>query len=501
MNIRNFILLLLLSLLFISATTDNKPSLFIIGDSTVKNGSGKGDGGLWGWGDPIIQYFDTTKIHVENHARGGTSSRTYRSLGLWQPVLNKIKKGDYVLMQFGHNDGSPVNDTLRARGTIPGIGEDIQEIDNMLTGKHETVHTYGWYMTQFIKEVTAKGGIPVIISPIPRNKWENGKVPRNDQSYGLWSKQVAQKQGIGFIDLNDKLAVAMEKLGEENVTGSLFFKKDHTHTSAKGSILAASLVAEGLNELKKCNLKSYLLNDPVIIFPVKKNIFIIGDSTVANGDSLGLAVGWGKYLAEFMDTTRVNVINKARGGRSSRTYLYEGLWEEVRQLLKPGDFVLIQFGHNDGGYIDKPKFRGSIKGTGNESVNIIRPDSTEEKVYTYGWYIRKYVSDSKDKGAIPIVCSQVTRNKWHDGRVERVKYDYGLWAKQAAKESGAWFVDLNNIIADNFEAMGADSVKIYFPKDHTHTNDDGAKMNAAALAGAIKVYKGCPLRGYVSDIK
>ena len=206
--------------------TSQKPTLYIIGDSTVKNGRGDGAGGLWGWGDPIVQYFDTSKINVENHALGGTSSRTYRTKGLWEKVRQKIKPGDFVLMQFGHNDSGALNDTLRARGTIQGIGDESEEIDNMLTGGHEIVHTYGWYMRQYIQDVKDKGAIPVIIAPIPRNDWEEGKVLRNDESYGKWAQEVAEMEQINFINLNEKMASAMENLGEENVTGTYFFKRD-----------------------------------------------------------------------------------------------------------------------------------------------------------------------------------------------------------------------------------------------------------------------------------
>lgn len=364
-----------------------KPTVWIIGDSTVKNGQGDGAGGLWGWGDFIGQYFDTTQVLVENHALGGTSSRTFRTLGKWEPVFEKLKPGDFLLMQFGHNDAGNLNDNSRARGTIKGIGEESEEIDNMLTKKHEVVHSYGWYMRQYIQEAKVKGVIPIIMSPIPRNDWKDGKVPRNNtDSYGFWAKQVAKSENIQFIDLNEKLASAMEKLGEQNVTGTYFYQRDHTHTSAKGAALSASLVVEGLKESNQNALKKFLLENPVIKLPAKKNVFIIGDSTVANGD--GKIVGWGKMIPAFFDTMRVNIYNKARGGRSSRSFDYEGLWKEVEEQLKPGDFVIMQFGHNDGGNIDKEKFRGSLKGAGDAMQEITRPDGTKETVHTYGWYIK-----------------------------------------------------------------------------------------------------------------
>ena len=121
------------SIFQINVQAKQKPTVFIIGDSTVKNGQGNGAGGLWGWGDPISQYFDTTRISIENHALGGTSSRTFQTKGLWKSALDQVKKGDFVLMQFGHNDGSAINDDSRARGTIKGVGRETEEIDNILT--------------------------------------------------------------------------------------------------------------------------------------------------------------------------------------------------------------------------------------------------------------------------------------------------------------------------------------------------------------------------------
>ena len=117
------------------------PSLFLIGDSTVRNGSGNGAGGQWGWGDFLAPFFQTNRLNVVNEALGGTSSRTYYR-DRWPGVLAMMKPGDFVIMQFGHNDSSPPSDTSRARGTIKGVGDETQEIDNPLTHRHEVVHSF-----------------------------------------------------------------------------------------------------------------------------------------------------------------------------------------------------------------------------------------------------------------------------------------------------------------------------------------------------------------------
>jgi lysophospholipase L1-like esterase len=117
------------------------PTLFLIGDSTVRNGQGNGANGQWGWGEPLVNDFNLKKINVVNRALGGRSSRTYLTQGHWGLVKNMPKRGDFVMMQFGHNDGGPLDDTARARGTLPGIGDETREIDNPITKQREIVHT------------------------------------------------------------------------------------------------------------------------------------------------------------------------------------------------------------------------------------------------------------------------------------------------------------------------------------------------------------------------
>ncbi|PKD17747.1 rhamnogalacturonan acetylesterase [Salegentibacter salinarum] len=472
-----------------------KPTVYLVGDSTVKNGQGDGAGGLWGWGDYIGQFLDTSEIEVENHALGGTSSRTFQRQGLWKPVKDSLKKGDYVLIQFGHNDAGPINDDFRARGTIKGIGDESEEIDNMLTGEHEIVHSYGWYIRKLITDAKEEGAIPIIMSPIPRNNWKNGKVPRNNDSYGGWAKQVAKEENVTFIDLNEKMAMAIEKEGEDQVTGKYFYRRDHTHTSARGALLAASIVVEGIKASEN-KLRDYMLENPEVELPSKKNVFLIGDSTVANNNDEE-AVGWGVPIEQYFDTTRVNVINKARGGRSSRTFRNEGLWDAIKDSIKEGDFVLMQFGHNDGGDVTKLKHRASLKGMSDSIQEVAKPDGSKEEVHTYGWYMKKYISEAKEKGARPIVFSHIPRNKWANGNVERANDSYGKWAREAAEQENALFIDLNDSIAKKYEEIGPEEVSSFFPKDHTHTNMEGAELNAFIIAKNLKQAKETGIRDYI----
>ncbi len=232
------------------------PTLFIIGDSTVKNGSGVGGGGLWGWGEPIVDLLDTTRLTVQNKARGGRSSRTYLTEGLWAQVLADLRPGDFVLMQFGHNDGGPL-DTGRARASLRSIGDETKVVTMEATGKPETVHTYGWYLHQYIADTVAKGATPIILSPIPRNGWKDGKINRSTD-YGPWAAQVAKADGVAFVDLNGIIADRYDPIGADKVGADFFTPTDHTHTSLAGAKFNATAVVDGLRGLKECALCGYL---------------------------------------------------------------------------------------------------------------------------------------------------------------------------------------------------------------------------------------------------
>lgn len=238
----------------------SKPTLYLIGDSTVKNGrddgQNKGADGLWGWGHYLGEYF---KIPVVNDALGGTSSRTFmNNPKLWQTTLAKIKPGDFLMMQFGHNDSSPLNDSTRARGTIKGNGEESEAIHNILTKQDEVVHTYGWYIRKFINEAKAKGATVIVCSPIPRNSWSaDGKVHRSDDSYALWAQQAAEQAGASFLPLNKIISDDYDKEGADKVK-AVYFHTDVTHTIEAGAKFNATAVVQGVKALKDSRLKDYL---------------------------------------------------------------------------------------------------------------------------------------------------------------------------------------------------------------------------------------------------
>jgi lysophospholipase L1-like esterase len=495
------------------------PSIILIGDSTVRNGrddgQGKGPAGQWGWGNPIAASFDAARVNVVNRAVGGLSSRTYVSSGHWERTLALVKPGDVVIMQFGHNDASAVNDTSRARGTLRGVGNETEEIDNLLTRKHEVVHTYGWYLRKFIADTRAKGATPIVCSLIPRKSWdEQGKVRRNKDDYAGWAAQVAHEEHAGFIDLNEMVARRYDELGRDEVMKlfPLTTPDEHVHTNWAGAALNAHMVVAGLKALGDARIASFLkpaeddrpvvdarsVRDEQPLNPALPTLFLVGDSTVRSGGQNG-AIGWGERIAPYFDAGKINVVNSAIGGRSSRTYFTEGRWDRVAAQLKRGDFVIIQFGHNDGGRIGDPamKNRASAPGVGPETVEDTRADGGKEQVHTFGWYMARYVADAKAKGATVILASPIPhRDKWQDGRDFAT---FAEWDKQVAASFGASFIDLTMLVSDGYRQLGADKVNTFFSDARTHTNALGADFNAARVVAGLRALPGNPLGAYFTS--
>jgi rhamnogalacturonan acetylesterase len=230
--------------------------------------------------------------------------------------------------------------------------------------------------------------------------------------------------------------------------------------------------------------------------PKLPTLFVVGDSTANNNANGGK--GWGDPFAAFFDASKLNVLNRARAGRSSRTFLTEGLWDKVLQDLKAGDYVLIQFGHNDGGPLDTGRARGSLPGLGEETKAVTNPDGSQEVVHTFGWYNRKFIADVKAKGATPIILSLTVRNIWKEGQVERGSGSFRQWAEELARAEGVRFVDVTTLVADKYQALGEEKVKPLFGPDHTHTSPAGAEFNAESVVAGLKGLKGDPFKKYFS---
>ena len=487
-----------------------RPTIFIAGDSTAAKGKGEQQ---QGWAVPLADYFDLTKVNIVNAARGGRSSRTFVTEGLWDAMLARVKAGDVVLIQFGINDSGAVNDASRARGSIPGLGEETQVIENQVTKKREVVHTYGWYMRKLVADTKAKGATPVVLGLTIRDEWRNGKIERSYGRYSQWAADVARAAGVPFLDVSDLVADQLEAMGPEKVKG--LYLQDTTHFDLVGADLHAATVVSALKGLNPNPVRELLsikglavkadftqrLNLPRPANPALPTLFLIGDSTVRNGFGDGKdrgEWGWGDFLASKFDTNKINIVNQAVGGLSSRTYLTMGHWDRVLAMMQKGDFVMMQFGHNDSGAVnDTSRARASIPGTGEETQEIDNLlTRRHEIVHTYGWYLRKFMSDAQAKGATPLVCSLIPRQTWRDGKIVRAKDGFAGWAGEAARTAGVSFVDINEIIAGHYDRLGQTKVATLFVEG-PHTNAEGAELNAQCVVEGLKALSADPLAPYL----
>ena len=494
-----------------STRKGSQPVLFLVGNSTMRNGTlGNGNNGQWGWGYYFPKYFNAEKIAVENQALGGMSTRTFYT-DLWPAVREALKPGDWVIVSIGHNDNGEFFDKKRARAVIPGIDPDTCYVGfNQRTQKQDTVYSYGTYLRKYIKEIRAKGANPILMSLTPRNAYDdNGKIVRKPQTE--WARAIANEMDVPFVDLNEISGKKLDSFSHWKV--DYHFLGDKIHTSKFGAELNAESAAMGIFESNNPQLKT-LKKMMAMDIPWKyittnglPRVFFTGDSTVKNADKDDDGMwGWASQASTVFDETKITLINAARAGRSTRTFIKEGLWDRVYKSLQPGDFVTIEFGHNDICPITDAKGRGVIA-SAKDTLHVYKMDNgSYEVVYSFGWYLKKMIDDCREKGATPILVSLTPRNEWPNGKIERRDGSYGKWYREVVEETGVEFVDLHNISADFLDKkfakkrLSKDKEKAkaqvaqikekagakYFKKDHTHTSKLGAQMNAQSFAKGLR---------------
>lgn len=169
------------------------------------------------------------------------------------------------------------------------------------------------------------------------------------------------------------------------------------------------------------------------------NIWMIGDSTMANKKpEAAPETGWGMVMHEFVKNG-ATVHNHALNGRSSKSFLDEGRWKEVYDSIQPGDFVIIQFGHND----EKPN-----------------PKLHTDPFTTYKELIKKYIDETRSKGATPIVCSSIVRRHFDgNGNLKETHGDYIKAAKEIAVETNTQFVDMEALTRKFVSKLGPENSK------------------------------------------
>jgi lysophospholipase L1-like esterase len=245
-----------------SSTSREPARLFIAGDSTAAAYTST-DKNQQGWGARLQPFFDESKLVVVNAARGGRSSRTFITEGHWDAMLAQVRAGDFVIIQFGHNDAGALNQEppgstrpLRARGTIPGIGAESEEIDNVVTGKHETVYTFGWYLRKMIADTRSRGATPILMTLTRTNNWKDGRIECPTDTYRRWDWQTARHENVPLVDLTRITADRYQREGRAAVTAQ--FIGDTVHTNVAGADMNAADAVSGLRALHDLPLRRML---------------------------------------------------------------------------------------------------------------------------------------------------------------------------------------------------------------------------------------------------
>ena len=190
--------------------------------------------------------------------------------------------------------------------------------------------------------------------------------------------------------------------------------------------------------------------------------------------------GWGEGLKSFVRES-AKIHNHAASGRSTLSFINEGRWQVVLDSLKKGDFLIIQFGHND----EKPDSTLHTKPYGSFKDNL-----------------KKFVEEARSKGARPIICSSVVRRHFtDDGELEDTHGDYIPATKEAASETNTPYVDMEALTADLVKRMGTEYSKAIYnftkrKQDSTHPNQRGAKVNAYLFAKEVTAQK-LPIARYL----
>ena len=230
-------------------------------------------------------------------------------------------------------------------------------------------------------------------------------------------------------------------------------------------------------------------------------LFIVGDSTVHN-TAPGL-VGWGDVIGNRFDATKISVQNFAKPGRSTRTFISQGWWSEILASARAGDFVIIQMGHNDSSSVnDTNRSRGTLSGIGNASTNFINGLTHQsETVYTYGWYLRKYIAEARDRGMTPVLCTSVSRLPQPGKVLDTTRY--AAWAREVATAENVPLVDLNRRALDRWSGKTREEIfKSFFAmSDSTHFNQAGAELNAACVVEGIQALTNCALKEFLLPVR
>lgn len=426
----------------------------LVGDSTQTDTAGYGRGFCANL---------TAQVDCVNMAKGGASTKTYREQGLWQRAL--ATRPDYMLIQFGHND-EPSAEHLERETTLAQYEQNLKD---------------------FVTQARAAGIKPVLVTPLSRRYFgSDGKVHSDLLTHAAIMTRVADEMHVPLIDLQADSIAYLDRIGEAQATKLGITKKDSqgntvpdkTHLNWRGSYIFGRIVAVDLGKAVPA-LARYVKPVPATLPSEGElamrvfegalfKIVLVGDSTVATGG------GWGPGFCATL-TANVTCVDLAANGRSSKSYIDEGLWKKA--LAEKGQYYLFQFGHND---------------QKSDPARHTDPDTT------YADNLRRFVRDTRAIGAIPILVTPLSRRNYKDGQlVVDPLQEYAAAMRRVAAQEKVTLIDLYAMStkllrgmtqqqADSFDAQAhpdaaAENGSAAKP-DRTHLNEKGKGLFGRMVA-------------------
>jgi len=429
----------------------------LVGDSTQTNNAGYGRGFCANL---------SAAVDCLNMAHGGASTKTYRADGFWAKSF--ATKPDYMLIQFGHND--------------------MQSPDHL--PRQTTMAEYEQNLRQFVNEARTAGIHPILVTPLTRRYFgPDGKIHSDLLPHADTMKQVAASMHVPLIDLQSDSIAYLDKIGPTAGNALGITKKDtdgrtipdKTHLNWQGSYVFGRIVAVDLGQAIPA-LAKYVRPEPAqlpaegqlamrAIHQEPFKIVLVGDSTVAEEG------GWGPGFCATL-TSNVTCVDLARNGRSTKSYIDEGLWKQA--LAEHGQYYFIQFGHND----QKPA-----------------PSIHTDPETSFTANLRRFISDVRGIGGIPILVTPLSRRNYRDGTLiqDDGLADYAAAMHRVAGEDDVTLVDLYSMScrllsgmtqqqADQFDAQAHPDAKAEngaAKPDRTHLNEHGKQVFGRLVADNV----------------
>jgi lysophospholipase L1-like esterase len=425
----------------------------LVGDSTQTKNAGYGLGFCANL---------TGSVTCINDAKGGASTKTYYQEGYWTKAL--ADKPDYMLIQFGHND---------------------EESKDHLARETNLQTEYPVNLKRYVEEARAHGIIPILVTPLTRRYYEvDGKIHSDLLAHSEAVRKVSNEEHTPLIDLQADSIAYLDTLTEAQGQALGITKKDpqgniipdKTHLNYEGSYVFGRIVAVDMAKAVPA-LAPYVKKEPTplpaagirsvaVLHGAPVRIVLVGDSTVNNGG------GWGPGFCALM-TPNVECVNLARNGRSSKSYYDEGVWQTA--LAQHGDYILIQFGHND------------MPGKG--------PERETDPDTTYAANMRRYIEQARAAGAIPVIVTSLSRRTYRDGKLVQDLTAYASAAKRVASEEDVPVIDLNAASTKLLETMTQEQADKFDAETHpdaaskgpdrTHLNPTGSAVFGRMVADGL----------------